>query len=262
MTEPTLTDYQYMFKNPGGILLNGDDLPMWDVMSVTGLDMPPLEPHVTEFDGAYGGQVDARYYSHRTIVIDGTLYADPSTVDVAVRELATTLIATGTDDKLWIKKAGLAAVFVECQPVGFSCSTDTARRIGSAPFQIQFIGGDPRFYRPITHTAWVNGSGKSLQNVGNTASYPIFTLTNAFTNLTINGGGTGTITFNGVNAVLGDVVVVNLAKRMITKNGVNITNTYASGSWPYMDLALRTWTVTASSGTPTITADVRSAWLV
>ena len=266
MVAPTLGDYEFQFKDTG-VLLNGTSaVPFWDVTKVTGLmDFPELDVKVQDIDGRHGSFIAARFFAHRPVVFDGTLYASSADVDTPIEAMRTSMLPEAVDYPLYFKVPSKAQRYVNVKATSFKCDVDTARRYGAAPFQAQYIAGDPRHYIDGTPAAWTTNVNFNLTNSGNVTNGPLVTITaNATTsaNITV----TNNTVSEGVNVVFavtnGDVLLIDLDNLVVKRNGVhvpvqlNITAT----TWPTTTPgATESWKVVSNVGNGTCSN--KSTWL-
>jgi len=76
----TLEDYTFQLNS--GVLLNSSILlPFVDIDRVVGLDSPPFRETVREHEGQDGGFIDAEFESGRDVILEGTVFADSSTIE-------------------------------------------------------------------------------------------------------------------------------------------------------------------------------------
>ena len=99
MVAPTLNNYEYQFKDTG-VLLNQANVsvPFWDVESIGGLaDLPELGIDILDLDGKNGSFVYSRFFKHRVLDINGTLYGSVSDFDTPVETMKASLLPDGND---------------------------------------------------------------------------------------------------------------------------------------------------------------------
>jgi hypothetical protein len=150
---PPLTNYTYAFGD-GGFILNQDfngTLPFVDVESITGLDGAPIRVNSSEHQGQDGGYIDAQFMSARTIVITGTLYADPNDPDsICMRlkgEYGPVDPSGGSGvHRFFYQHPGQALKFINAVGGGCQYSIDTLRRVGQTAIQLTLLCADPYIY--------------------------------------------------------------------------------------------------------------------
>lgn len=262
MAAPSLADYTYQYKDTG-ILLNGTASPIWDVEKIKGLvDFPGLTPYTSDYDGAHGGAIYVAYFDTRTIVIDGTMYASsPSGVDTANEAMKATLIPDGIDYPFYFKHPGITQRYVMATVLDYKADVDTGRRIGMMPYQIQLGCDDPLFYIDNSNQAMALNTNVTVSNTGNVESFPIITVTGIFTTLNVFGPNGNNMVFSVSTSAAGDVVTFDSGNRQLKKNGVDVTSTYSSGTWPSAPKGNSTWRVTVGTGTPTVSIASKNAFV-
>jgi phage-related protein len=265
VTAPTLNDYEYQFKD-SGVLVNGDaSTPFWDVSKVSGLvDFPTLNTKILDRDGRHGSSVYVRYFTHRVIVIEGTLYASSSDFDTPLEAMRTSLLPDDVYYPFYFKHPNQSQRYLSCKSTDFKCDVEVGRRIGSSPFQIQLTAGDPRHYIDGSVVNWTTAVNFNLHNTGNTACAPTISITASSTttaNVTVQNVTTGLAVQFTTAVTSADVITVDLDQYAIKVNGtyrpVPITLTT---NWPFSNPGVtEAWKVTSNVGNGTSTD--RSAWL-
>ena len=235
MAAPTLTDYQYQYGDSGFLINGGASLPFIDVDKVTGLDTPSIEVKDIDYDSQHGGYVYARFVSSRTIVIDGTLYANPITIDSTLQTLRNNFIPTLTDSPLYIKEPGLSQQYIMCKPIGFNYDVDRLRSYGACKIQIQLKAGDPVRYIDDADTAFTAGTNYSITNAGNVETWPKFITTGPFTEMAVVNNTTGQTVGFVYTADDNDDIVLDFKTRSLLINDVNQNGLLTSiGWWPLL----------------------------
>lgn len=261
MAAPALSDYQYQFKD-SGILLNGDVLPFFDVTKVSGLDLPDTDPNIDDVDGQHGGTVYVNYVKPRTIVVEGTLYADPDTIESTIDACISNFIPDNSQAPFYFKHPGVSQRYINAKAIAFKSDTDSLRRIGQGAFQIQLVAGDPRKYVNNADIVMAENTNYIPPNAGNTNSYPVFTITGAMTAISLINNALGrTVRLDTVRSA-GDITIVDFATRSVTINGVQNSAVVTTANW---------WDIPAgggqsikfsvNGGPPTVKATTRQAWL-
>lgn len=270
MADPVLADYEYQFKETGLKLNSGSTLPFWDVKRVSGLGMAEFDSHIDELDGMHGGQVFAKFAKARTIVVEGVLYANPSTIEVTIDAAIANYTPDDVNYAFYYKHPGVNQRLVYAKSLGLFCDTDELRRIGAAPFQIQLAAENPvklqvQNLGPVAGFTTIG----TYNNNGNTATFPIFTITGAWSNIKVANTGTNEgnrLIWPSGGAVAGDVTVVNHRTRTIFHNGINKTGIISADTWydldPGMSANLIIETQAGNVGTPTsTTAQAFAGWM-
>lgn len=265
MTAPTLNDYEYQFKD-SGVLINGDAAtPFWDVRKVSGLtSFPELDVKTLDRDGRHGSSVYSRFFKHRTIVIEGVVYAAASTFDTTLEAMRTTLLPDDTFYPFYYKHPSLSQRYLMCKSVDFKSDVETGRRYGTSDYQIQLIAADPRHYIDSSAVNWTSTVNFNLSNTGNVAIAPIISITSTSTttaDITVQNVTTGYSVQFTASVSTSDAIEIDLNEYAIKVNGVfvPVPITLTTG-WPYSNPGVtEAWNVTSNVGNGTSTD--RSAWL-
>jgi hypothetical protein len=138
-------DYTYQFGDEGWPLNDERPIPFVDVQSITGMDMPPMRVTERTRPGADGGYVDAEFTELRTVVIDATVYAEPTRVEVFMDALKENFAPSKYDQPFYIRNTEFERVLY-CKCVGFKYDLTQVTRLGIVPIQIQLKAADPAFY--------------------------------------------------------------------------------------------------------------------
>lgn len=263
MAAPTLSDYEYQFKDTGFKLNGSSALPFIDVMKVTGLDLPVIDANIDDIDGQHGSSIYAKYTRERTIVVEGTLYANASTIETTIDTLITNFIPDGLDYPFYFKHPGATQRYVMAQPVAFKCDVETLRRTGSALIQIQLIASDPRKYVDNSNQLMGNNVNYTPANAGNVNSYAIFTVVGAYATITFHNNTLSRTVVITYAAVGGDITVLDMKKRLVTVNGINRSSSITTALW--WDIPAgggHSVKYTATGSVPTsVTMATKQAWL-
>lgn len=180
MAAPTLNDYEFQFKDAGvGVLLNGGvSVPFWDVENTEGfVGLPDIVSSVYDRDGADGSTVYAKYMNHRVLMIEGTLYANPSAVDATSMLMAASMRPDGNTYPMYFKVPGQSQRFYKAKPVKYNLALDQGRRTGSAHFMLQWLASDPRAYNAAVVEGLVSNVAENIVNSGNVESWPLWRCT-------------------------------------------------------------------------------------
>lgn len=264
MAAPVLSDYRYMYKDTG-ILLNGD----WDgsypgfidVEKVSGLDLPDFEPASYDNDGQHGGNTFVKYAKQRTIVIEGVMYTTAASADVFLEKLIANFLPDNVSWPFYFKPSGVAQRYVNAKAIALKSDIDTARRIGSAPIQIQLVAEDPTKRVDNANQVMTSGTNYTIANTGTIATYPIVTIVGAFTAITFTNNDTAKTLTITTTRIAGDVTVVDFRQRSVTINGIQ-SSSVASGTWWPIMVGGDSVKATVTGGPPTsITMASYSGWL-
>lgn len=255
MPTPTLQREQFQYTDTG-VLLNGNPpVPFCDLTAVRGLDAAPLRVSSTDREGTDGSWTDALFESTRTVTLEGTVFANPTTLETYLDSLKANYAPVVTPAFLYFG-ADASVRGVLGRSLGFRYDKEQARRLGSVDFQIQVLCDDPRIYTPDPVTATLPGT---LNLSGNRNTTGTITINGPRTNPTITLG-TSVLTF-ALTIASGSVVVIDLDKRTAVLDGTtNVRGAITvTGGWPVLKAGNNSFTI-GGTGTGTIIASARSAW--
>lgn len=264
MAAPVLADYCYQYKDTG-ILLNGN----WDasypgfvdVAEVTGLDLPDFEVASYDNDGQHGGNTFAKFAKQRTVIIDGTIVTTATTADVFLEKLLANFLPDNITWPFYYKPAGVTQRYINMKAVAFKSNLDAARRIGTAPIQIQLVGEDPVKRIDNANQVMTSGTSYTIANAGTVDTYPIVTIIGAFTAITFTNNDTGKTLTITTTRIAGDVTIVDFKQRSVTINGIQ-NSLVANGTWWPVTVGGDSVKATVTGGPPTsITVASYSGWL-
>lgn len=240
MAEPVLNPYEYQYMD-GGVLLNGStSLPFIDITKVDGLDLPDIDAATVEYDGRHGGFVYARFVGARTIVLDGTLYANPASIDTTLDAIRNNFMPRVNDAPFYFRGAGPAQRYIMAKPVGLNYDITQLRNYGACAVQFQLKAGDPISYVNKADQAITSGTAYTITNNGSTTTYPVVTVTGGFSEISFVKISTGeTVTFTYATDA-DDVLELDFAKRSAKLNGVNAAGYITSLGWWGFDPSIAT----------------------
>lgn len=265
MAVPTLGHEQYQYDDTG-ILLNGDaSLPFVDIESIQGLDSADIRQSTATREDTHGGYVDAYWQDIRTVTIEGTIYATPTTLEDYLDDLKANFAPTQTDKPLYFETdVGTRLVFGKS--LGLKYSKDAARRLGKANFQVQIICQDPRIYGAVLNSATITRAAgvMHINNTGNKPTTGIFTITGPISSPTITDDVSGTtFSFPGYSLSTGATLSINLDNRAVLQSTNNIRNKMSLiGNWYEITPGSHSFTFGGSGSTSgtTLNLQYRAAW--
>jgi len=239
---PALTDYTYAFGDTGQIL-NTDSmgLPFLDVTKVSGLDTAPLRTTTDEHQGMDGTYIDTPFLSARTVVVEATLYTDPTQPETFLDQLRSDY-NSNTVRPFYFQHPGQGLRFVNGQGGGCAYDVDASRRTGTQDVQLMVLAGDPYIYSypastgsvtvPTVITVGVGfnisfnvsfgGSSPSASanvfNSGTHTAYPVITITGACVNPVLTDGYGITMQF-AITLAATDQLVIDCRNKSVVLNG-------------------------------------------
>lgn len=163
----TVSDYQFKFIPGGmttGIVLNGNNNmptvgnPVWDILSVEGMDMPDIKVSSKDHDQWDGGAVEAGYVSIRTIVIKGNLICHQSDsleywLDKLKQNYAPTSWESGfgkfSGGTFYAKAPGVPERYLQAKVTGVKYTWDNTRRFNSQAFMITLQAAIPYWFSTV-----------------------------------------------------------------------------------------------------------------
>jgi hypothetical protein len=147
LTTPALgiEEYQYL---AGGRLLNGSNasLPFIDITSVDGVDAVDPRQSSANREGAHGAYITAEFQGPRTITLEGTLYASPSSLEQELDELKANFAPSSLDQPFYFGTDNGSTRMVFGKSLGLRYPKTIERGSGKVNFQIQILCQDPRTY--------------------------------------------------------------------------------------------------------------------
>lgn len=133
----------FQYKDDGVVLNTDPALPFVDVESVDGLDNAPYRTTERDFEGADGGFVDAQFEKIRTIVLEGTIYADSGSLESFLDTLKNNFEPSTDAFPFYWVAPGLGLRSVLAKSYGIRYKWTTERRLGIVPFQIVLQAENP-----------------------------------------------------------------------------------------------------------------------
>jgi hypothetical protein len=264
-------------------------LPFVDVEQVKGFDSAPFRTTERDHEGTEGGFMDAEFEKGRDIIIGGTVYADPATLEVYLDQLKGEWAPSRTLKQLYYKAPGVNERFLWVKPLGCKYDWTTDRRWGGMAIQLGAFAEDPRLYDNSLHTETIGlgatvftGFGFPLgfsfgfggvstttdQAVidvdGNRPTPPVFTIFGPVTDPRILNDVTGQeMKFSGIVLGVTDTLVVDVKSRTVKLNGTtNRRNTLTAPTWFDLQPGQNVIRFRAGSSDPTadLQIDYYPAW--
>lgn len=235
MAIPVLNNYEYQYMEGGVLLNNSTSLPFIDVHNISGLSMPKIDAKTIEYDGRHGGYAYAQYVGMRTIIIDGVLYANSNTISATLDTLTTNFAPKEEDFPFFFKEPGIVQRYILCKPIACDYDVDNLRNYGASKIQIQLSAGDVTKYANKADVTMVPSAQYNFTNVGNLETYPEFTISGAYSSMSIvhiQSGNTVTIEYNTDND---DDTVIDYKTNRALINGDNASNYITSRGWAALE---------------------------
>ena len=273
-----------------GVVLNTDaaSLPFVDIEKVMGLDSAPYRETERDHEGTDGGFLDAEFERGRHVLLEGTVYADTSTMEVYLDSLKANYAPSPVLVPFYLKAPGVAERLLFVKPQGCKYSWEQMRRTGQMPVQFKMFAEDPRIYASDLSTVNVpfatgatTGFGFSLGfdfgfgaggggtdgefviNEGNRPTPVEFTIHGPCETPSILDETYGhALVFNIVLAT-GETLVVNTQYKTVKLNGTTTRrNTLAAPDWFFLEEGSTFIRYLAVAGSAPSSLDIsfRSAW--
>jgi hypothetical protein len=266
MVAPTLNNYEYQYKDTG-VLLNQatSTVPFWDVEAINGIaDLPELSVDILDLDGRHGSFVYSKFYKHRVIEFNGTLYASVTDADTPIETFKGLFIPDGTEYPLYWKHPNKSQRYFLAQPQTFKSDVEAGRRVGKIPFNIVWLCGDPRSFIDLSTINWTtNVNTSSFTNAGNVSGPLIVNITANTTttaSIVVQNVTQGRTVTLGFPITSGQTISIDTETWIVRVNGLVKPSTQAiSTGYPTFQTGAQTWRVTSNTGNGTIVA--KSAWL-
>lgn len=250
-----------------GVVLNSDtaSLPFVDIESVKGLDSAPFRQTERDWEGNDGTFMDARFEKGRTIVLEGKVFAESSSMETYLDQLKANYAPSADLQQFIFKAPGVTERFLFVKSLGCRYDWDIIRRIGQAEVQFMMFAEDPRIYdntllnSPVSLGSQVytgfgfnlgfpfgfggvssTTDGVYITNVGNRPTPPRFVIEGPVTNPRILNDTTGDeMIFTGIDLATGETLEVDAKYRTVKLNGtVNRRNTLTQPEWFFLDPGL------------------------
>jgi hypothetical protein len=242
-----------------GVVVNDTVVtPFVDVTQVKGFDSAPFRTTERDHEGAEGGYMDAEFEKGRDIVLVGTIYGDPATLETYLDDLKENWAPSSTLKQLFFKVPGVNERFLYVKPLGCKYDWTNERRWGSIDVQLGAYAEDPRFYDNSLHTVTIGlgatvftgfglpfgfsfgfGGTSSTTDIatvdveGNRPTPPVFTITGPVTDPRILNDDTGVeMKFSSIVLGAGETLVVDIKNRTVKLNGsTNRRNLLVAPTW-------------------------------
>lgn len=282
---------EFTFKlTDTGVVLNTDSigLPFVDIDGVHGLDNTDYRETERDHEGQDGGFLDAEFEKGRPILLEGTIYANSSTMESYLDSLKANYAPQSSLVPFYFKAPGVVERLLFVKPQGCKYSWEELRRTGRARAQFKMYAEDPRIYTSTQSfanipfaTGATTGFGFSLGfsfgfgaggggtdgtfvvNDGNRPTPVEFTIYGPCDTPTILDETYGhTLVFNIILAA-GETLVINTQYKTVKLNGtLTRRNTLATPDWFYLQTGSTFIKYRAISGSAPSSLDIRfrPAW--
>lgn len=274
------------FQLNGGVILNSDDLTFVDIDKVAGLDNSPYRETTRDHEGTDGGFLDAEFEKGRDVILEGTVYGSPDTLEAYLDSLKANYAPVTSPVPFLFKAPGVSERLLFVKSRGCNYDWDLARRIGCTPIQFKMFAEDPRIYDSslssllisyggdaglgfafnlafnINFGGGATPGGQTLFNGGNRSTPITFVITGPVDNPILTNTTLGkTIAFNISLSAL-DTLTIDSRTRTVFLNGnINRRNTMTADQWFDLDPGNNFIGYGGQSGSgSTVQVSFRSAW--
>lgn len=293
MTAPALNNYEYQFGDTG-TLLNQNvagvvaDLPFVDITKVSGLDSGEFRNASHDHEGVDGGYLDSEFLTMRTIVLEGTVFADVDDPDTICDQLKYDFRPMRTPTPFYFKHPNKPLRMVFGKGQGAKYDLETLRRTGQTAVQLQLIAETPYIYDayPIVGSGnlgavdpgigfdiafdlsfgglSVPANGATLMNSGNHTAYPIVTIGGQIDQPYLVDSATGNVMKLNTSLSITDTLEIDMFKHTVHLNGSTNRRNTILGRPQWFSIEPGTTTTiflfgASSSSTGSITATSGSA---
>lgn len=249
-------DFTFKLGDDGSVLNSDAALPFVDILRVIGLSSTPYRETERQHEGVDGGFMDAEYEEGRRIILEGTVYADPDSMEEFLDGLKFEFAPVQVPIPLYLIAPGRAERVIFVKPLGARYDWDSRRRIGTADIQFVLFAEDPRQYTNTLNTVSIplgsqaaNGFGFNLgfdfgfgaptfpnedpiTVGGNRPTPPVFEINGPVTGPRIVNLDTSQQLIFDIELGVGDVLEVDVANRLVTLNGIsNRRDTLIRDQW-------------------------------
>lgn len=247
-----------------GVVLNSDtaSLPFVDITSVKGLDSAPFRQTERDWEGNDGTFMDAQFEKGRTIVLEGTVFANSAAMESYLDTLKANYAPSTELQQFFFKAPGVNERFLWVKSLGCRYDWDIIRRTGQASVQFQMFAEDPRIYdstllnAPVALGSQVytgfgfnfgfsfgfggvssTADGVTINVTGNRPTPPLFVIEGPVSNPRILNDTTGSeMIFNNIDVLNGETLEVDAKYRTVKLNGVtNRRNTLVQPQWFFLE---------------------------
>lgn len=169
---PLTEDFTYMLGD-AGVILNTDSIasPFVDIRSVQGLGSAEFRTTERDHEGSDGSFMDAEFEKGRTVILEGTAYADGSEAESFLDALKANYAPSRTLVPFYFKKPGVAERLLWVKPLGCRFDTNELRRIGATAVQFQMFAEDPRIYSSTLLEQTISQQATSVTGRGYNRAY-------------------------------------------------------------------------------------------
>jgi hypothetical protein len=148
---PALNNYEYQFGDTGTLLNQNNayttaDLPFVDITKVSGLDSGEFRTSSHDHEGVDGGYLDSEFQAMRTIVLEGTVYADVNDPETICDALKYDFRPVKDPIPFYFKYPSKPTRMVFGKGQGAKYDLETLRRTGQSAIQLQLIAETPYIY--------------------------------------------------------------------------------------------------------------------
>lgn len=235
----------FSYQLGSGTILNPTDqtLPFVDITNVAGLDTPEIRSTERDHEGAEGGFLDAEFEKMRTIVLQGQIIGDPSTVEVFVDRLKGEWAPRRTSTTFKFAHPGVSERLLFVKPLGVRFELSSLRSTGAMDVQFTCQAEDPRIYDSDAMTAQliigvplttgfafnlgfnfgfgapVSPEGVNVTNYGNRATPAIITIPGPVTDPVIYNDTSSHVLQFTIDVAASDYLEIDLGNHTVKLNG-------------------------------------------
>jgi hypothetical protein len=224
------------------------------IVSCTGLGISDIRTSSFVFSGRDGGLITDQFFDIRNINITGKIGSDSQAQHQTDRQALIDALPVGETFPVYFTMFDGTTYRIDCNLIKLTLDYNAGGL--RSDFLLQLEAGDPLFYNTDggdDHTAnvlrvaqggyvtpyilpvvWDSGSSPTIvSNTGDSVTYPVITLTNAALNPSITNQATNESFELTLSMLAGDIVVIDMANRTVTLNGVSVigNKTDASVWW-------------------------------
>lgn len=280
--------FSYQLGDTGTILnpLDTSTLPFVDITKVSGLDSPEFRTTERDHEGTDGGFLDAEFEKMRTIVLEGQIIGNVTTMETFIDTLKGEWAPRRTSIPFNFAHPGVNQRTVFVKPLGVRFDLEALRGTGQVDVQFMCQAEDPRIYDSALQTVNVaagvpitNGisfnlgfnfgfgapaspDGSIVTNGGNRPAPALITLTGPVTDPVIYNDTTSSTLSFSIAVASGDYLVIDLGNRTIKLNGsVSRRGALLEPDWFLLEPGdnFMRYRATAGGATPASVA-FRNAW--
>jgi hypothetical protein len=279
------SDYTFRLGATGVVLNTDVSVPFVDITKVTGLASASYRETERDHEGQDGGFMDAEFEKGRHISLEGTVYANPSIMEIYLDSLKANFAPVSDPVPFYLLSPGVSTRIVFVKSLGVRYDWDSARRTGSADIVFVMFAEDPRQYSealvqteidlqldadtgfgfpfgfPLSFGSSVMPSVTTVTNSGNRPTPPVHVMPGPVTDPRVVKIDTNEVLAFNIIVAAGQTLRANTINRTVMLDNANRYDTLVRDDWFSLDPGGNDIAYRAESSSPaTLTVEHRHAW--